>query len=73
MAWSLLSQSRSEPLLEESLSDDWSSGSCADSKLVSGVSLFDSTSLVEGPLNLEMVVASTCRDDYLESSVQSGS
>ena len=54
MACSLPSQSGSEPLLEESLSDDWSSGSCADSKLVSGVLLFDSTSLVDGALNLEM-------------------
>ena len=44
--------SSSELLLEESLS---ASGSCADSKLVSGVLLFDSTSLVEGARNLEMV------------------
>ena len=56
--WSSLSQSKpssSELLLEESLSADWLSGSCADSKLVSGVLLFDSTSLVEGARNLEMV------------------
>ena len=54
MACSSLSQSGSELLLEESLLDDWSSGSCADSKLVSGILLLDSTSLVDGALNLEM-------------------
>ena len=55
--WSSLSQGKPSPsdlLLEESLSADWLSGSCADSKLVSGVSVFDSTLLVDGALNLEM-------------------
>ena len=66
-------QSRSELPLEESLSDELSSGSCADLKLVSGVSSTGSESLVDGARNLEMVGrASTCRDDYLESSVQWG-
>ena len=40
-------QSIAELLLEESLSDDWSSGSCADSKLVSGVAWIDLESLVD--------------------------
>ena len=55
MPCNCLVQSIVELLLEESLSDDRSSGSRADSKLVSGVLLFDSTSLVEGARNLEMV------------------
>ena len=40
-------QSKAESSLEESLLEDSSSGSCADSKLVSGVAWIDSESLVD--------------------------
>ena len=55
MVWSVVSipcssplQSKMELLLEESLLEDSSSGSRADSKLVSGVAWIDSESLVDG-------------------------